>query len=208
MNNLINMKFNQPKTTKKSVQSASKSYLVLAIVVGFFMSISTGTVMAAKEAADVNVSEKSMKILKLTESAIGSLESDPESALSNVEAALQKIKLIESSYTKNTSTELSQRKSAGLSASHTHYFPRLEVNDIRDNSKLPTLSKKIESDVLYKGNLQSEEAWFDYTFAKASLVTVREAIHAGHSVEAMSNLKRVFEAIYLSPEFNVSETIS
>ena len=62
--------------------------------------------------------------------------------------------------------------------------------------------------MLYKGNLQSEEAWFDYTFAKASLVTVREAIHAGHSVEAMSNLKRVFEAIYLSPEFNVSETIS
>ena len=208
MNNLVNTKIKQPRAANKSVQSASKSYLVLAIVVGFFMSISTGSVMAAKDSSDVNVTEKSMKILKLTESAIGSLESDPDSALSNVEAALQKIKLIESSYTKNTSTELSQRKSAGLSASHTHYFPRLEVNDIRDNSKLPTLSKKIESDVLYKGNLQSEEAWFDYTFAKASLVTVREAIHAGHSVEAMSNLKRVFEAIYLSPEFNVSETIS
>ena len=57
MNNLVNTKFKQPKSAKESVQSASKSYLVLAIVVGFFMSISTGTVMAAKESADVNAAK-------------------------------------------------------------------------------------------------------------------------------------------------------
>lgn len=208
MNTNIYMKSKSMLATDKGEAKYPRSYLAFALIVGLFMSISSGSVLATQGAVNVDVVDKTMKVLKLTESAIKNLDSNPDDALSNVEAALNKIKLIESSYAQNTLTELSRDKSAGTSASHTHYFPKLDVNELSDHSKLPTLSKKIKSDVLYKGNLQSEEAWFDYTFAKASLVTVREAINAGHSVEAMSNLKRVFEAIYISPEFNVSEKLS
>ncbi len=208
MNTFIYTKSKSMLASEKMEAKNSKSYLALALIVGLFMSIGSGSVFATQGAVDVDVADKTMKVLKLTESAIKNLDSDPGNALSNVEAALNKIKLIESSYAQNTLTELSRDKSAGTSALHTHYFPKLNINELSDQSKLPTLSKKIKSDVLYKGNLNSEEAWFDYTFAKASLVTVREAINAGHSVEALSNLKRVFEAIYISPEFNVSEKLS
>ena len=208
MNTFIYIKSNSILSSKKMNYKYSKSYLAYVLFISLFIVTGSGSVFATQSTVDVNVTDKTMKILKLTETAIENLNSDPKSALSNVEAALNKIQLIEASYTQNTMTEISHDRSAGTNASHTHYYPKLDINTLSNHSKLPTLSKKIKSDILYRGNLGSEEAWFDYTFAKASLVTVREAINAGHSIEAMSNLKRVFEAIYISPEFNVSEKFS
>ncbi len=208
MNTFIYMKSKNMIETQKLRYKHSKLHLVYALLVSMFLSISSSTVFATQTAEDVNVTTKTMNVLMLTETAIEKLESDPQAALNHVVSALNMIHLIESSFSHNTLTELSSEKSAGTSASHTHYFPRLDVDEISNSSDLPTLSNKIKSDILYDGNNASGEAWFDYTFAKASLVTVREAINADHSEEAMRNLKRVFEAIYIAPEFNVSEKLS
>ena len=140
-------------------------------------------------------------VLLDTEQAIAMLRIDRDQSLDLVNQALATIKTLESSFSVNTITNSEK----GNTHSHNHFYPKVDLTELQKDQTLPTLTYKLESDILYQGTDKGDSAFFDYTFAKASLVTAKDAIKVDHDLEAMSNLRRVFEAIYLTPEFEVTD---
>ena len=144
----------------------------------------------------------------LTEEAIALLRINPDSSKTKIEQALTLIKDLDSYYTRHTVATLEKQGSTVVAASYKHYYPKVDLSLLHNKHELPTLSYKLKSNIVYHGDeskqSSSDGMYFDYTFAKASLITARDAINADHSLEAMANLRRVFEAIYVDPYFNVS----
>ncbi|MFK7793997.1 MAG: hypothetical protein AB8B89_01485 [Gammaproteobacteria bacterium] len=145
-------------------------------------------------------------VLEETENAITAIRVNPSTSLASVEQAIKGIELIEDSYAHKTVTHTDSKYNTEIANSYEHFYPRLDEETLKNVNSMPTLSYKIESDIVYKGSnqdLHSTHAFFDYTFAKASLISAKNALKGDDSLEAMSNLRRVFEAVYLAPDFNV-----
>ncbi len=178
---------------------------IAAILASAFFSNANASNKSSNEMNSMYVHE----VLLNTEVAIELLHSSPEEAMEKISTSLMLINKIELQFDQNTFTKVQEDKSSLLPVSYTHYFPKVNISELSHDKALPVLSNKIKSNILYKGSsvkdVADTDAWFDYSFAKASLITVREAINANHSVEAMSHLKRVFEALYINPDFEVSE---
>lgn len=212
MNTSITTKSKSILNEKSKDKKMFGSKLALSTALTVTMLFSTSSVFANNKGSQPNVSNYAYEILVNTEQALNNMTYQPKESLTYVTTSLDLIEKIESNYPKNTLTETNQDKKDRIAHSYTHYLPKLDLAELQNNENLPTLKQKIRTDVLHKGEADSNDnandAWFDYTFAKASLVTVREAINAGHSMEAIRNLKRVYEAIYIDPEFNVSEQSS
>ncbi len=203
------MRSNVMSKDKPNKKKLFGSNFVLASTLSIFALLGVNSVIAKQEVSDSNASDYAYQVLINTEAAINKFDENPKQSLIHVKNSLDLIDKIESSFEQKTKTEVNDALSMGEATGHTHFLPKLNVAELHDNQEMPTLKRKINEDIVYSGNsdskVQTNEAWFDYTFARASLVTVREAINADHSVEAMSNLKRVFEAVYISPDFNVSD---
>jgi paraquat-inducible protein B len=148
------------------------------------------------------------RVLHETQNAITQLRIDPNTSLVSVKQAIAAIEMIEGSYAHNTVTHTNSKYNTEVANSYEHFYPKLDEQILKNINSLPTLSYKINSDIVYKGsneNLHTTDAFLDYTLAKASLITAMNAIKGNDSLEAMANLRRVFEAVYLAPDFNVSE---
>ena len=148
------------------------------------------------------------EILTDTEEAIAILRIEPKTSLFNIKSALEAIEQLEAYYKKEVSSELKEKGNTVIATSYTHFYPSVDLDEIYRERSLPTLSEKIDFDVVFNGDdkvkKKNKIAYFDYSFAKASLKTAKDAIGVEHDLEAMSNLRRVFEAVYLNPSFNVS----
>lgn len=183
-----------------SVRIASLSLLMLALV-------ASPAIVAAK----LDSNQKSSKVdsvLVDTKKAIASLRIDPELSLASVNQAIESIKTLEKSYQERVRTETKSKSNTKIAKDYQHFYPNVSSELLGNIGALPTLSYKLNTNHLYSGSHdkdQLDRAYFDYTFAKASLMTAKNAINDNDSLEAMANLKRVFEAVYLAPEFNISE---
>ncbi|MDW3094892.1 MAG: hypothetical protein R8G33_04380 [Gammaproteobacteria bacterium] len=212
MNTILYSKSKSTLNEKSQDKKMLKSKLTLTTALTVTMLFSTSNLFASNKDSQLDVSNYAYEILVNTEQALNNMTYQPKESLSYVTTSLDLIEKIESNFTQNTLTETNQDKKDRIAHSHTHYLPKLDLTELKNNETLPILKQKIKTDVVYKGESETSDypnnAWFDYTFAKASLVTVREALNAGHSMEAIRNLKRVYEAIYIEPDFNVSEQSS
>ena len=90
-----------------------------------------------------------------------------------------------------------------------HSYPQVNLEKIVQDGMLPTLDYKLNPQITYQGSEMAEAmdantAYFDFTLAKASLMTARDAIKVDHDLETLANLRRVFEAVYVNPEFEVA----
>ena len=212
MNTFVYTKSKSILNEKSQDKKMFASKLALTTALTAILLFSTSSVFANNKQNLPDVSNYAYEILVNTEQALNNMTYQPKESLSYVTTSLDLIEKIESNFTENTLTETNQEKHDRIAHAHTHYLPKLDLAELQNNETLPILKQKIKTDVLYKGEADTSDkantAWFDYTFAKASLVTVREALNAGHSMEAIRNLKRVYEAIYIEPDFNVSEQSS
>jgi hypothetical protein len=148
-----------------------------------------------------------IEVLKETENAITQLRLDPNTSLMSVTQAIKAIEVIEDSFAYNTVTQTDSKYNTEIAYSYEHFYPKLDEETLMNVNSMPTLSYKVNSGILYKGSNHDQhatDAFLDYTFAKASLITAKNAIKGDDDLEAMVNLRRVFEAVYLAPDFNVS----
>lgn len=186
----------------------SLSYLTFPAILTFILLTGWQSVQANHSADTKNVSNMVIATLVHTEEAIALLRINSDSAKAKVSEALTSIKNIDAHYEHNTVASLQKQGSTVTATDYQHYYPRVDLHLLSNKQELPTLNYKLNSDIVYQGNAGSvgeqNTLYFDYTFAKASLVTARDAIDADHALEAMANLRRVFEAIYVNPDFNVS----
>ena len=187
-------------------QSKQPYYLFVPIIIllGFAL---TKSVLAKTEVNTQEITQATSDVLTETENAIKLLRIDANTSLTSVENAIKAIELIEKSYTHNTLAHTERKHNTEIAESFEHFYPKLDERLLESISSLPTLSYKINSGIVYKGSDQERhttDAFLDYTFAKASLVTAKNAIKGNDALEAMANLKRVFEAVYVAPDFDVS----
>ena len=181
--------------------------LALLTSVALLMSVTTTSVLASAELDSKALQKKVDTVLINTEKAIASLRIDGDLSLEKIDEAMEQIKKLESVYTAKVTTETDSKHNTEIAKSYTHFYPPL--GETLTNAKaLPNLSYKINSDILYKGQKDNDSAYLDYTFAKASLMTAKDTINDGDKLEAMANLKRVFEAVYLAPDFDVADANS
>lgn len=189
----------------------SKSISYLSIPVIFLVILFNGC--TSSDAAHIldhdAASDKVIDVLTHTENAIAGLRIDTTLSLDNVTKALALIDEIDKIYDVNTSNKLKEQDSTIVANSYTHYYPQVDLHTIEKTQGLETLKHKLDNAVIYnsetfKASRNHQDLFFDYEFAKASLKTAKLALHADHDLEAMANLRRVFEAFYASPEFNVS----
>ena len=186
----------------------SLAYLAFPAFLTFILLAGWQSAQANHATESKNVNDLVIDTLVHTEEAIALLRINPDSAKAKVTDALASIKNIGAHYEHNTVASLEKLGSTVTATDYRHYYPRVDLYLLSNKQELPTLNYKLDSNIVYKGSDNPKDAqkelFFDYTFAKASLTTAREAIDADHALEAMANLRRVFEAIYVNPDFNVS----
>lgn len=147
-------------------------------------------------------------ILKDTEDALSLVESNPRSSLLHVKNAIENINLLKNTVSHDTHAINKSPLIVNESKEYWFVYPSINQHTLQNKIEFPTIYSKLQNNILYKGvnDEQNDEvsAYFDYAFAHASLLTAREALVANNIREATSSLKWVFEAIYLSPDFNVA----
>ena len=141
-----------------------------------------------------------------TEHAIALLRIDREASLEKIENALASIEKIESKYAPVAEEAM---VSPYVDQRVVHSYPQVNLEKIVQDGMLPTLDYKLNPQITYQGSEMAEAmdantAYFDFTLAKASLMTARDAIKVDHDLETLANLRRVFEAVYVNPEFEVA----
>lgn len=188
-------------------KSYSNMLATLTLLTTLFLAFSWKTATAEHAYTSNEVAGHSEKILINTEEAIALLRIEPKSSLAKVNDSLKLIEKIEESFKQHVKTEVGDS-----TTTHTHYLPKLDLVAVYETRTLPTLQYKLYSDgTLYFGStgkpIPEKAAYFDYSYAKASLLTAKDAINSNHSLEAMANLRRVFESVYLEPEFLVSDSV-
>ncbi len=193
---------------KKMTKSDSKQPYYLLAPIALLLGFALAKPVLANTAADTQATTiAASNVLKETQNAITQLRIDPNTSLMSVNQAIEAIEMIEGSYSHNTITHTDSKYNTKIANSYQHFYPKLDTQILKNVNALPTLSYKINRDIVYKGSdegLHATDAFLDYTFARASLITAKNAIKDNDSLEAMANLKRVFEAVYLAPDFNVS----
>ena len=195
-------------TNLKTLRMKSINYLAIPAILVFFLISGWQNSHASYSEEKVNTSYLVIETLKNTEQAIAVMRISPESAKNNIKQALALIDDIGAYYMHNTVVNVEKQGKSVIAKSYRHYYPKVDISMLNDVNQLPTLKYKLDTEILYQGNVAKEalekNLYFDYTFAKASLKTAHEALNANHDLEAMANLRRTFEAIYLDPDFTVS----
>lgn len=186
----------------------SISFIAFPAFLTFILLMGWQNAQAVNSDEQKNVSQMVIDTLVETEEAIALLRINPESAKNKVSQALSLINDIDAHFEHNTVASLAKEGSTVTATDYRHYYPSVNLQLLSNKQELPTLNYKLQSDIVYQGSADNtvtqDRLYFDYTYAKASLVTARDAIDANHALEAMANLRRVFEAIYVNPDFNVS----
>lgn len=193
------------------IKPASKVFKVVSCSLLLLMasgtSFSSWASTHAPKSTGEAINQKSMQVLQLTEEALRVLRINPDESLAKVEEALTLIELIEQSnggFAVSTRNDTSNRYTQ---VNHAYQYPLLDRSMFEENTEYTALKSKFKQDILYIGNEKKAnkklEAYFDYSFAKGSLQTARQALKAQHGVESMRALNWVFEAVYLSPEFDI-----
>lgn len=210
MNTFIYLKAQSlPTVLNKKVNRREYKFCLASLLI-ILMLFATNNVLAnLQQNANLNTSKYAFDILVNTQEALNNVDMKPADALASVNQSLKLIEKIQSNFHENTLMEFQNSNSQNGLVTYTHLLPRLDVGMLSNSEELSTLKQKLDSNILYSGGDDAvgskADAWFDYTFAKASLVSVREALNVNHTAEAVRNLKRVYEAIYISPDFKVSE---
>ena len=195
--------------SSKSENISTRATVLTVIGSALMLAFTINPVLAKSTEADMSaVPSKVDTVLVETEKAISSLRVNQDMSLSSINKAIESIKLLETAYDKKVATKTKEKDNTHIAKGYTHYYPPISQNVFDNISAYPTLSKKIDTDVVYKGSHEGDQsgAYFDYTFAKASLMTARDAINDNDTLEAIANLRRVFEAVYLAPDFNVKKS--
>ena len=192
----------------KVLKMKSINFLTFPAILAFFLVSGWQSTQASYSNEQSATTHLAIDTLAHTEEAIALLRINPELAQNKVEHALALINDISAYYTHNTVANLEIQGKNVVATSYHHYYPKVDLSLLENQNQLPTLKYKLDADIVYHGDIAERPSvnnlYFDYTFAKASLITAREAINANHPLEAMENLQRTFEAIYVDPEFNVS----
>ena len=197
MKNLSTLK----KADAKTLNKALFPVLLTAALVG-------GTATAATtQMKTESVSQGwTQNALVNTEQAIALLRIDRDASLEKIESALASIEKIESKYAPVSEEAMVSPYSDERVV---HSYPHVNLDKIAQDGMLPTLEYKLNPQITYQGSEMTEAmdantAYFDFTLAKASLMTARDAIKVDHDLETLANLRRVFEAVYVNPEFEVA----
>lgn len=192
----------------KALKMKSLNYLTFPAILAFFLLSGWQNTQASYSDEQKNTTHLALDTLVHTEEAIALLRINPELAKNKIEHALGRINEISAYYTHNTVVALESQGKSVMVDPYLHYLPKIDLSLLENQNQLPTLKYKLDADIVYRGNIvnppSANNLYFDYSFAKASLLTAREALNANHSLEAMANLRRTFEAIYIDPAFNVS----
>ncbi len=201
MNNLSQTRFNT--FSSKNIQMT-----LFAIGAALILALTMKPALAKAELDAMSIPTKVNSILFDTEDAIAALRIDPQLSLVMINQAIDAIKQLEQSYEQKVFTKTDDKHNTLVSKGYRHYYPPVGQEVLDNIGALPTLSYKINQDVLYKGSDEEKHltnAYFDYTYAKASLMTAKDAINDNDQLEAMANLRRVFESVYLAPDFTVGK---
>ena len=155
------------------------------------------------------VSKLVVQVLKSTEDALPLVKDNSSSSLMHVQDALVAIREIESLLSPDTHVKSKSPNVVGNIKEYWFLYPRIDDVIFENILEFPTLIQKYRTGVLYQGNIISKPidftAYFDYAFAKASLLTAKDALTVEHTREAISSLRWVFEAVYISPNFMISQ---
>ena len=201
------MKMNAQETAGHAGPSKIRSVLLAGTAVALITAFTNPVLATAKLDADA-IPNKVDSILLGTEDAIAALRIDPQLSLSSINQAIEAIKKLEQSYDYKVVTKTKDMQNSQVAKGYKHYYPPVSQNLLDNVGALPTLSYKINTDIVYKGSEEDKHltnAYFDYTYAKASLMTAKDAINDNDKLEAMANLRRVFESVYLAPDFKVAK---
>ena len=148
-------------------------------------------------------------ILKETEDALRKVKSEPDNSLEHVKSAITTIHSLERQLSPDTHVENKSPLIVDNSKEYWFAYPSIRKEVVDNKTMFPTIHTKFESGILYQGSSTDVKdqfnAYFDYPLAHASLITAREALVANNEREAISSLKWVFEAIYISPDFYVAD---
>lgn len=154
-----------------------------------------------------NSSKFANDVLVLVEESIAQLWKNPYISVEKIKAALSLIGRIEGHFPAQTVTTIKSEATKKPEVTYIHYLPEINMELLKGEGEMPTLFHKLSLGVLFHGNTskdQLENRYFlDFTFAKANLKTALNAIKAGYKFEAKNNMRRVFEAVYVSPDFEV-----
>ena len=187
--------------------NSGTTLLSLIVATMLLLGFTMKPVFASSEINKNLVPEKVDNILIETEKAIASLRIDPSMSLTSINLAIDAIKQLEKTYEHKVITKTKEKYNTEIAKGYEHYYPPLSDHIVSNINALPTLSYKVNSNILYRGQDVDDNkltnAYLDYTFAKASLMTAKDAINDNDALEAIANLRRVFEAVYLTPDFNV-----
>ena len=148
------------------------------------------------------------QVLKSTEQALSLAKDNSEDSFKYVQGAIVAVQNIENMLSADTHANSKSPVLSGNSKEYWFLYPGVDNALFNNNAEYPTLNQKLKSGVLYRGNLTSEPinftAYFDFAFAKASLLTAKDAFTVQHTQEAIRSLRRVFEAVYISPDFLIA----
>ncbi len=155
------------------------------------------------------VSDLVENILKSTEDALSRVEANPRSSLLYVKNAINTIDKLKNELSHDTHVENKSPLIVNGSKEYWFIYPPVNKEVLHNKAKFPTIYAKLKNGIIYQGNNNKQNnihtAYFDYAFAKASLLTAREALVANNTREAISSLRWVFEAIYMNPDFYITD---
>ena len=151
--------------------------------------------------------------IKNTEKSLLVIESDSITAQHYLDEALKSIKHLRDILSPDTHAEYKSPIILDSSKEYWFTYPQVSNHIFENEQDFPTIHSKLNSEILYRGignnnldkDLNEQSAFFDYAFAHASLLSAKDAIKSDNHREAKRALKRVFEAIYISPDFLITK---
>lgn len=170
---------------------------LLAISIGLFaiQNVHATTSVTSNEKQNV----KACNILADVESALTLLRINPDEALNRVNLALSSIEKLDKLYDHYTTVEKITGDDSSIAYVYEHYYPEVSgPNNHCSNYVIGFIKEKYS-----KVDISKDRIFFDYSLAKAELITAKHAIINGDALEAKNSLKRSIQAVYVNPDFNV-----
>jgi hypothetical protein len=192
--------------SRKYSQPCASSIVSAPILAGLVLVGGLSHVFAS-EATDEHqqASYYAAQVLIHTEQALQSIDTRKENSIADVQDALKCISRVEQIIQLHQKNQSQSPNKANLERGTDGIYPALENSLFSNASGMPTLTNKVRDRTIYRGadsaNAGEMQAYLDTAFAKASLITAKLALEAGNQTEARNALNRVFEAVYLFPEF-------
>lgn len=203
------MKRNYLNRINTKMSAVVVSVLLLAPQIGVASTSQTQT-DAKNYVTENSVDYLITKVIKSAEKSYPLLENDMQAALPYVNRAITSIRGIKEELAKDTHAKAKSPLIIDNSKEYWFIYPKVNSNLFENQSDFPMLTSKFNTGILYHGTKQASKnenkanAYFDYAFAYASLKTARDAIQSNKLREAKIALRWVFEAVYINPEYLIS----